>query len=60
MGLRVDIVRELGYNEVMSLNVRECDEAITDKALITTQNSSSHRLPASDHQTLSLEWSLGW
>lgn len=42
----------------MSLNVGGCDEAKTDKALVTPQNSSFHRLPAFD-QTLNLEQSLG-
>lgn len=54
----VDIVRELSYDYVTSLKVGGCDEAITDKALVTTQNSSSHKLPASDRQSLSLQ-SLG-
>lgn len=52
-----------GHSEETGLRLRclkvgGCDEAITDKALVTTQNSSSHRLPASDRQSLSLQ-SLG-
>lgn len=54
-----NMVMEMGYNEVVSLNVGGCDEAITEKALVTTQNCSSYKLPASDHPILSLEQSLG-
>lgn len=59
MGFREGQVTDMGYNEVVSLNIGGCDEAITDKALVATQNCSSHKLPASDHQIVSLEQSLG-
>lgn len=55
----VSEVLTVGFRGGQSLKVGGCDEVITDKALVTTQNSSSHRLPASDRQSLSLQ-SLGW
>lgn len=55
----VSEVLTVGFRGGQSLKVGGCDEVITDKALVTTQNSSSHRLPAFDRQSLSLQ-SLGW
>lgn len=57
VGFRGGHSEETGL-QLCSLNVGGCDEAITDKALVTTQNSSSHRLPASDRQSLSLQFGL--
>lgn len=56
VGFRGGHSEEIGL-QLCSLKVGGCDEAITDKALVTTQNSS-HRLPASDRQSLSLQFGL--
>lgn len=52
------MVAEMCYKYTVSLTIRGCDEVIPDKALVATQNFSSHRVPASDEQIPSFKQSL--